>query len=237
MAGDVTDIIGLGKAAEKGIDVAAKFLEQLFGPAVSEVGEALADPIRNYRLRRQQQALAMLEHAKKLLDDGGLAPQAVPGRILFQILEHGSLEDDLALQGRWVALLANAAAPAAESVLPAYAEILRQLVPVQAAILDWLYAVHGDSISLEPAPIADAYEAHGHVAVHADAIIDRFGLTKKRYNVLASDLHRLQVIDGQRFESGAVGGGGSTSATNYAAITITPLGRAFVRACTPPKQT
>jgi hypothetical protein len=58
-------------------------------------------------------------------------------------------------------------------------------------------------------------------------------VTKQQYNVLASDLHRLQVIDGDRWGGGELGGGPS-GPTAYDFVHITPLGRAFVRACTPP---
>jgi hypothetical protein len=47
------------------------------------------------------------------------------------------LEEDDDLRAKWAALLANAAtAEQGDYILPAYAEILRQLTPVQAKMLD-----------------------------------------------------------------------------------------------------
>lgn len=145
-----------------------------------------------------------------------------------------SLEVDDDLQDRWAMLLANAAAgPERITILPGYIDILRQLTPTHAKVLDMLYEVHGDSFSLEAEPMADLYEWTGYQPTQAEAIIEKLGVRKHEYNVLASDLHRLQVIDGDRWGGGAVGPSPS-GPTSYQSIHITPLGRAFVRACRPP---
>jgi hypothetical protein len=78
--------------------------------------------------------------AATVLEESAEMVRTVPGRILLPILEHSSLEDDDELSEKWIALLANAATEArGPYVLPAYAGILRQLTPVHAKILDWIF--------------------------------------------------------------------------------------------------
>jgi hypothetical protein len=65
----------------------------------------------------------------------------VPLKILHPLIENCSLEKDDSLQEKWAALLANAANPAPPNlVLPAFAEILKQLSPIEAALLERIYS-------------------------------------------------------------------------------------------------
>ncbi|MBI3049124.1 MAG: DUF4393 domain-containing protein [Acidobacteria bacterium] len=204
----------------------------LAGPAAREFGEAWRTEVRVWRLGR---AARHAQRVREFLEPLGLNRRDVPVRFLLRSIEEASLEEDDDLQDRWAMLLANAAAGNERiTILPGYIDILRQLTPTHAAVLDMLYAAHGDSISLQPEPVADEYEWRGYQPTPAETIIDRFSLPKRQYNVLASDLHRLQVIDGDRWGGGSVDAGPS-GPTSYESIHITPLGRAFVRACTPPK--
>ena len=204
----------------------------LAGPAVREFGEAWRAEVRVWRLAR---AARHAERVREFLRPLGVSRRDVPLRLLLRSIEEASLEPDDDLQDRWAMLLANAAAGGERiTMLPGYVDILRQLTPTHAAVLDRLYAAHGDSISLEPEPVADEYEWRGYQPTPAQHIMETFSLTKQLYNVLASDLHRLQVIDGDRWGGGYVDSGPS-GPTSYQSIHITPLGRAFIRACTPPK--
>jgi len=207
-------------------------LDALLKPSLSAAGETLLDRFRSWRAANAAQ---VVQQAEQIATDTGYSLGPVSRRVLMPILEYSSLEEDDSLRIKWAALLANAASPRGwDSVLPAYGEILRQLTPIHAGVLDSLYSAHGDSVSFEPAPIADEYEWRGYQTTPAADIIARFELTKQAYSVLASDLHRLQVIDGDRWSGGELGGGPS-GPTSYDSIHITPLGRAFVRACARPK--
>ena len=66
--------------------------------------------------------------------------QPVPPRLFLPMLEAASIEGDEDLHTRWAALLANAAA-SPESVHPSYIEVLKQLTPVEARLLDALYKI------------------------------------------------------------------------------------------------
>src|SRR5688572_10539371 len=98
------DLIGLGKLSEKGIDAVSSFSKTVFGPAAAEVGELIADPIREYRQRRTLKVLANAQSRS-----AGHIVHRVPGRILFPLLAAASVEDDDELSDTWAALLAMAA--------------------------------------------------------------------------------------------------------------------------------
>ncbi len=163
----------------------------------------------------------MVEGAGKMLDTAELDPQPVPGRILFPILQHASVEEDDDLRAKWTALLANAASPGPENqILPAYAEILRQLVPVQAKILDHMYQQTYE---------LDKGEKRWS-PVERDSVMNQFGLSRANYTLLVTDLERLQLIDVRRAAMYAP----ETNESLYGTILPTALSLAFMRACTPP---
>src|ERR1019366_1980885 len=58
--------------------------------------------------------------------------------LFFPVLEAASIEDDDEMQTRWAALLANEATSVG-SVHPSFIEILKQLAPGDARLLDRLY--------------------------------------------------------------------------------------------------
>lgn len=146
----------------------------------------------------------------------------MPGRLLFlfPILEHSSLEDDPDLTTRWAMLLANAASSSTDSlvVLPGFPDILSQLTPFHANLLQYLYdqGFRGD------------FEERS-------TITRRFNLREAHYRVLVVDLHRLQLVEGRHVLYRPVRRGESLlGPSDYSSITLTPLGSAFVHAVSPP---
>src|SRR5436853_5214114 len=97
----VTDILGLGRAGEKGLEIAGKFLERIFGPAADALGDAMASPIQDWHRRRVQRAGQIVRDAAEIVAGLGHEPHPVPGRVLWPILEKGSLEETPELQQRW----------------------------------------------------------------------------------------------------------------------------------------
>jgi hypothetical protein len=163
-----------------------------------------------------------------MLKAAGQTPIPVPGRILFRALEHASFEDDDTLQAKWAALLANAATGPHSRVLPAYVDILRQLMPIQAQIVDWMY----DALQVKP-------RVPDWTDVHREELQPHFGLSDGDYALFMSDLHRLQLIDGRRrvMTLGEEKAGPrvlQTTESQYHTIALTPLGINFVQACRPP---
>ena len=111
-----------------------KLLDQLLGPAATEVGLSLGDSAKVWRFKRQ---IRLFQEVKRLVDQSGEDIKPIAPRLFFPILEAASVEDDDDMQSRWAALLANAATT--NSVHPSFIEVLRNLAPDEARLLDKLY--------------------------------------------------------------------------------------------------
>ena len=164
-----------------------------------------------------------------MLKKAQLEPQPVPGRILFPLMQYASLEEDDDLRAKWTALLANAASPGPENqILPAYAEILRQLTPPQAKILDYMCQ---QTIAFNSGPGEEQMEPMFAPSVREE-IMGRFGLSHATYTLLVSDLDRLQLIDIRRLPGRDAVGDAAESL--YGILHLTALTLGFMRAVTPP---
>jgi abortive infection alpha-like protein/uncharacterized protein DUF2806 len=107
----------------------------LLGPAFEEVGLSVGEQVSMWRAKRWFRFMAEFQ---RLIDVIGLDIQPTAMRKFFPILEAKSIEDDDNMQTRWAALLANEAT-SPNSVHPSYIDILRQLSPEDAKLLDTLY--------------------------------------------------------------------------------------------------
>jgi hypothetical protein len=110
-----------------------ELLQQLLGPAATEVGGSFGDSLKVWRLKRQVQLLGKVKSMTEGKDINSVAP-----RLFFPILEAASIEADDVMQERWAALLANEAVNT-DSVHPSFVEILKQMSPSDARLLDKLY--------------------------------------------------------------------------------------------------
>jgi hypothetical protein len=124
------------KIAEKLLEPASDLIKRTGGPVADEIGEYLAASVRPYTVVRQVEAVAK---AQQMLNKRGLSTHPVPPRLLLPILEGASIEDEEDLHTRWAALLANAAS--SDKVHPSYIEVLKQLTPAEARLLDALYKI------------------------------------------------------------------------------------------------
>lgn len=122
-----------------------ELIGKILGPAATELGSALGDTIGllisdPLRCRRLERLARLWQRVKAMLDEARVEPQQVPDKLSVPILAAASLEDDDDLRERWAALLANAADGSSGSpVRIAFPDILRQLSPVEAGILDKMY--------------------------------------------------------------------------------------------------
>ncbi|HZL14253.1 MAG TPA: Abi-alpha family protein [Verrucomicrobiae bacterium] len=128
---------GLANAVDTTTKTAKEFLEKIAGPPAEEFGLFLGDQVRLFRFRKQVKLLA---DAGEILKQAGINPKKVPLKTLFPILEGASLEEDESMSARWAALLATAANPKSTiTVQPSFPEILKQLSPLEAKILDLIF--------------------------------------------------------------------------------------------------
>lgn len=230
-------IAGLGTVGKPAAELVKDLVERFLGPAVDAKGQALKEWLES----RNERAANTLLGASEMLHVAGIAPQPVPGRILFPLLQSAALEENEALARQWAALLANAATPGFTHILPAYAEILRQLTPAQAQILLWMYQ-KGHQAQKQYAMPSSYYPDYTRYDLEA-----AHSLSPADYALLITGMERLQLIEPRRvFESSEEGWDGEemfraiiarwNSRVKYDLISFTTLGLRFMEACTPPKK-
>jgi Abortive infection alpha/Protein of unknown function (DUF2806) len=107
-------------------------INKLLGPAVTEIGLSLGDSRKVWRFKRR---IRFVQEVKRMIDQSGKDIKPLATRLFFPVFEAASIEDDDEMQTRWAALLANEATNVG-SVHPSFVEILKQLAPDDARMLD-----------------------------------------------------------------------------------------------------
>jgi hypothetical protein len=117
--------------------------------ALVAAGSGLVVPFVNKVLEKSAQRLGghvdehlatLFTRAHEHLAATGREAQSVEPKLLKAVVENAPYETDPTLADYWAALLANAADPAQRVVVQlGFAEVLRQLTPTDAAVIDWLY--------------------------------------------------------------------------------------------------
>ncbi|MGH9771263.1 MAG: Abi-alpha family protein [Candidatus Acidiferrales bacterium] len=131
------------KLAAAAIEQAAKpfagMIRALFGGAFEEIGGMLTDSFRARRLSRL--LTLVLPKLKAQFEASGIPPASIPDNIWAPALEAATLTDDETLQEKWAALLLNANPNSGIAVKPSFVEILKQLSPLEACMLDKIFDV------------------------------------------------------------------------------------------------
>ncbi|HUA68649.1 MAG TPA: Abi-alpha family protein, partial [Candidatus Saccharimonadales bacterium] len=112
------------------------FISKIIGGASTQVGGILEDWAKFYRYKNLLRVADKVEaiHAQRKIE-GKTIP--IPPRMAIPLLESASLEDDETLQKVWARLIANSTDPNfRESSHPGYVEIIKQMSPDEAIILD-----------------------------------------------------------------------------------------------------
>jgi hypothetical protein len=167
------------------------------------VGEVWAILGAQVRYVRWNLAVRLADRAAAFLR--GREARRVKLNTLVPLLEAGSLEEDESMAERWAALLANAANAGEEEVPPSFPEILRQLTPGEARLLDRLIE----------APSMDTVAVANEVGIGS------------QWPVAFDNLVRLRLAV-HPFRAGPIAGEDSRQ------LRITFLGQAFVAACRRP---
>lgn len=198
------------------------FLSKILGPASDELAMLLADRVR---LWRSKQALTIVGKAQALLSQRGIGPVKVSLKTLVPILEFGSLEEDESMQDKWAALLANAADPTHETpVPPAFPDILRQLSPEDAIVLDRIY-----DIELPQIPSDHISWMGGGVST--SGLEPTLGLSHSKIVLALDNLHRLGLCAPPTETEGARTYSGSDFRLEHYQVYLTAFGATFVNAC------
>jgi hypothetical protein len=224
------------KLVKAGVEAALKpfadLLDKLAGPAAKELGLALKDHMRVFRLKRQ---LRLFERVKEMLAESNMQPGQVPFKLLLPLVENASVEENDNLQDRWAAMLANAAVN--REVHPSFPEILKQLSEKEVAYLDACFEYleakrHVDEDMKTPAAKrVEQYKELDEAFVFKLAVclnismyppnklrtLSKYALPKSglQDNVIRLGLMRAAVDDDLNHK-------------------LTDFGRGFVKACRPP---
>jgi hypothetical protein len=189
------------------------FLGKLLGSSVEQLGGWAGDIIS---FKRWQSRVKMLTKAEQIIEASGLEAHEVPLRVLMPILDGAANEDRTDMQDRWARLLANAATMSSE-MPAAFPDVLRQLDPVDARVLDHVYNV---MMSIDP-------EIRRHdLGMIRTGIAEELGLPAETIEFHVDNLVRLRLV---REPTGSIGGTGD-------AVTLSEFGRRFVRASRPPEE-
>ena len=223
--------LGIEVAKETVKQLAAPFqdlLQRLLGPAATEVGLSLADSARVWRLKRINR---LLGEVKEIAEAAHIELKPVAPNLIFPILEAASFAGD-DLQKTWAALLTNAATTNfITEVLPSFPDILKQLTPAEVRFLDMVeYEVEIDeALRREQVKRDTRYQGEPYVNCPL-----RKNTLDSVSRVMLGNLQRLGLLTPFRErEFDDDGSRNIFEPANY--MYLSQFGRAFVRACRPPK--
>jgi len=204
---------------------ARRFLEKIVGPPLEELGGLLADRVRLFRLKKQ---VEILEKARKILLDKGINPRKVSLKTLVPILEEGSLEEDESMSDRWASLLATAADPSSTiSVQPSFPEVLKELSPKEALILDKIF----DMVVSENIP----RNQWAYRGAAGDSVKEVLRLSDDEYEIAIDNLYRLRLCSAPSMTIRGISPPGRQFQLQMKeVICLTDFGFAFVSACRSP---
>lgn len=214
----------VAKATGKAIDAGQKFggfiSRFVAGPLEQGMG-IFEDKLKYMRWERQ---LRLMQRADQMLKEIGLTQPTrhIPLKLAIPLLEAASLEDDDHLQDLWAKLLVNAANSASSVTLQrAYISVLEQLTPLEAAILQKIYALPYDQTRHDGVEVGKLPD---EVAVGKDdGKQDQLPEAPEDIRLALANLARLGCVVIQKSW-----GGGEL----FRKVNPTLLGKSFVEACT-----
>lgn len=160
------------------------FISAVVGEPGKELGGWIADGIRGKRIETQ---VKVFQKAQKLTSAAGIKPKAINMKLLVPLLENGSLEDEDNILDMWAHLLANASV--SQSVRSSYAAILKELEPVEAQIMQFIYLQLIEKYGI-------AYEPQNEYAgvIEGNRVQDAFNLSNPEFEQAIDNLYRLRLL-------------------------------------------
>lgn len=120
---------------EKALELATKFLQNLVGPSVKEMGLLLGDNVKLWRLKNQ---LRNFEIIKKKTSAKNIKFRKIDLKVLLPYLDGVSLEEDELLHEKWANLITNYIDSKKNLTITVYPNILKQLSTNEIKIIDWM---------------------------------------------------------------------------------------------------
>ncbi|MDO7850395.1 Abi-alpha family protein [Hymenobacter convexus] len=198
------------------------FLGKFVGPAAESIGKVAWERAQQLGTRAHQMLAAV-----------GREPQPVEPKILIPLVQAAALESDETLAEKWAALLSNAADPEKRAqVQPGFVEVLRQLTPMDAQVLEEmaLLQLHPEDSSIS-----------GYIAI--PLLLRRFPkLQEDEFLIITGNIARLGLCLGVGLQDVKKKGAFpfapnaqyTTMGPGVDYLQLTPFSRAFLSAVTTP---
>lgn len=221
------DPLGLSAVTREVLSLVKEPVQALLGPACKELGGTLGDSARHWR---DQRRLSQAINAVRKIQEKGLQPRQVDPSILFPLLDAGSLSTDDDMRARWESLLAHAADPTSQrQVLPSFANVLAQLAPIEARLLEAIQDTESKGPKLH-VTVRDPDAENGQYGLYgprseAEVVLDFEG---EDFRIFGQNLTRLGLCWPVSTQPSPVLPG---QPPRQFLLRITELGRAFVSAC------
>lgn len=213
-----------GKALDASREVGGFISKYIAGPLEQGMG-IFEDRLRYLRWESQ---LRLMRRAEETLKHLGMTTptRAVPLKIAIPLLQAASIEEDDQLQDRWVNLLVNAANEGSGvEISRSYIAILEQLTPIEAQILDVIYALPFEEIQHDGACTRDLPRSARTRTEEERKKEQTFEICNE-VKLALGNLERVGCI-----RIPATWGGGES----FHWVNPTVLGKAFVNACKLPR--
>lgn len=232
---DQTDITKVAEAAAEG----AKFgtqtvkttekilrgLAKILGEPAQDAAEIIGDRLKFLRWKRQ---LRYMDKYNQILDERRITKiKAIPPKFALPIITHASLEENDELQDLWARLTANAMDPNfALELCYAFLEIIKSLSPLDVKMLSFFYS----ALLKDPNVKLDLVTDY---SLTKEQICSGVGINENDYGVSVYNLFRVQCLaPAVKVATGIMfGDEPSTVFKGSKAVTMTPLGVNFVKAC------
>jgi len=200
-------------------DKALEFLGKVVNPPLEELGGLLADKVKFWRFKNQ---INVIFKAKSFLEEKGIQPGKIPLKTLAPLLEHSSWEENPDMQTKWASLLANALNPKYSYDLHStYVEILNQLSPLEANLLDLLFNDYEKTPSDKKAALSFSKEK----------ICQLMNVSSEKFDIITDNLFRLNLLQPPASHGGVLIGEYPIVLRTHEVIQLTTLGCDFIRHC------
>lgn len=214
----------VAKATSKAINAGEKvgsFLSRYMAGSLEQAMGIFEDKLKYMRWERQ---LHFMQRAEQLLKSIGLnhPTKPIPLKLAVPLFEAASLEDDDFLQELWARLLVNAANAASGIDLQrAYISILEQLTPLEAVVLERIYALPYEKTQYHGVVVGGLpHEVRVRNELERDGVLSE---PPDEVKLALANLARLGCIS---ITKSWVGG------EIFSTVIPTLLGKSFVEACT-----
>ena len=221
--------------AIKTVDRLGQFFSRVMGESIDATCGMLADTLKYRRWERQIQ---LIEKAERLIIVKKLSNNSIPisPKLALPIFQNASLEEDDLLHDLYAKLLVTAIDPEIQTRRTAFAEVIRQLEPLDVKILQAMHIVYKETQKVyheKPnsnkwhkgqrpptwAPISKGEILHNITISESDYWesidnLSRLGLADFYFGYDSSDTTNVYALYGQ-----------------YDTLCITALGLAFVEIC------